>query len=75
MSLMDRCAHSTGRVFDRKLLLDTRGGYNTVQITDSSKVGVVYVAAPPQETGTTVGVCSINLALVDPAEILGEGLA
>ena len=40
-----------GLHFNHKLLLDTRGGYNTVQITATSKIAVVYEASPPQETG------------------------
>jgi hypothetical protein len=59
-----------GKTFDKKLKLDTRGGYNTVQMVEGGQIGVVYVAAPPEETGITVGDCSINIALVDPALVL-----
>ena len=68
---------NNGISFDRKLRIDTSGGYATINLNNANQIAVFYdftpdgSGIPGQSSKTAAGGCSFNLAVVDPKMLLG----
>jgi hypothetical protein len=71
---------NNGKSFDRKLKIDTSGGYGTINLNNANQIAVLYDFAgdgsgiPGRSSKTRAGGCSFNLAVVDPQLLLGPTL-
>lgn len=67
-----------GKTFDRKLKIDTSGGYATINLNNANQLAVFYdftpdgSGVPGQSSKTAAGGCSFNLAIVDPKLLLQD---
>ena len=69
---------NNGKTFDRRLKIDTSGGYATINLNNANQLAVFYDYAPDgsgvpgRSSKTAHGGCSFNLAIVDPKLLLEQ---